>query len=77
MLGNRNKVLELDVKKYQPRDYQRPVFKAFEKDGFNRGVVCWPRRAGKDLTALNLLLRAALRKVGVYFIVYPTYSQGR
>lgn len=33
--------------------------------------------SGKDITAFNLTLRQALRKVGVYFYIFPTYSQGR
>ena len=33
--------------------------------------------SGKDLVAFNLMLRAALKRVGIYFAIYPTYSQGR
>ena len=69
--------LNVPVSRFVPRDYQLPLFEAFEEKGFKRAVISWSRRAGKDITALNLLLRAALRKVGVYFICYPTYSQGR
>ena len=34
-------------------------------------------RAGKDVVAFNIMIRAALKKVGVYFYCLPTYSQGR
>lgn len=33
--------------------------------------------SGKDLVALQLLLRAALTRVGIYFMVYPTYNQAK
>jgi len=36
-----------------------------------------PRRAGKDITAFNLMLRAALKTVGVYYYVFPTYAQAK
>lgn len=68
-------VIEMD--KFTLRDYQRPLWKALKDDGYKRAIAIWPRRAGKDVVAFNYLIRCALRKVGVYFIVYPTYSQGR
>ena len=33
--------------------------------------------SGKDWVAFQLLIWASLAKPGVYFIIYPTYSQGR
>lgn len=36
-----------------------------------------PRRAGKDVCGFNLMIRAALKKVGVYYYIFPTYNQGR
>lgn len=33
--------------------------------------------SGKDLVCFNLLLRAALQKVGIYYAIYPTYSQAK
>ncbi len=33
--------------------------------------------SGKDICCFNLLIRAALRKVGVYFYLLPTFSQAR
>jgi phage terminase large subunit len=63
--------------KFRPRAYQMPLIQAFEKSDKKRFVVCWPRRAGKDITIFNLLIRAALRKKGVYFYVFPTYAQAK
>lgn len=63
--------------KFKIRPYQRDFVDAFENKKFRKLVVIWPRRSGKDLVAWNLLIREALRKVGVYFMIYPTYSQGK
>lgn len=59
------------------RDYQRPLYEAFEKKGYKRLLAVWPRRAGKDIISWNLLIRYAINNKGVYYIIYPTYSQGR
>ena len=63
--------------RFVPRDYQLKLCKAFESSKFKRYLVIWPRRGGKDICALNLLLRAAYEKIGTYFIVFPTFSMGR
>jgi len=68
---------EVKMDRFILRDYQRPLMDALENKRYKRALCIWPRRAGKDLTAFNFVIREALRKVGVYFIVYPTYSQGR
>ena len=36
-----------------------------------------PRRAGKDIVALNLAIRQLLRRVCTIFYIFPTYSQAR
>lgn len=33
--------------------------------------------SGKDIVAFNLMIRAALRKIGVYYYILPTYAQGK
>lgn len=68
---------EISIDKFKPRDYQKPVLDAFEKHGYKRGLLIWPRRAGKDIVAFNLMISAALNKVGTYFYVFPTFSSGR
>lgn len=43
-----------------------------------RGLLLWPRRAGKDLTCLNILAyHALLTRVGNYYYFAPTYAQGK
>jgi len=69
--------LVVDLNKFKPRPYQLKLLQGFECQGFKRLLVIWPRRAGKDFTAFNILLRAALKRVATYYIVLPTFSQGR
>lgn len=71
--------LETRIKldRWTPRHYQIPIIDALEKHKFKRIIACWPRRAGKDITAFNLCIRAALSRVGTIFYVFPTFSSGR
>lgn len=61
-----------------PRDYQLPVWNAMvEKRTHTRGALVWPRRAGKDLTCLNIMAYHALVvRPGNYYYFAPTYAQG-
>ena len=61
---------------YQPRDYQLPLFQAFDA-GVKRAVCVWHRRSGKDKSALNLCAKMALQRVGGYFHLFPTARQAR
>lgn len=69
--------VKVTLDKFKARDYQLPIFKALEKDGYKRLVVIWPRRAGKDLVGFNLIIRQAFKRVGAYYYVFPTFSAGR
>ena len=68
---------EIKLDKWSPRDYQIPFCDAFENKGYKKLLITWPRRSGKDICCFNLLIRAALRDVGVYYYVFPTYNQAR
>lgn len=61
---------------FDPRDYQKSIYNALPR-GFNRGVVIWHRRAGKDKTFINILAREAFKRVGTYFYILPYYKQAR
>lgn len=61
---------------YEPRDYQAPILKALET-GFKRVLAVLPRRAGKDITALNYVIRKMWEDPGVYYYIFPTYSQAK
>lgn len=68
---------KIHLDRFQPRRYQLPIIDAIENKGYKRVLAILPRRAGKDITAFNLMIREALRKIGVYFYIFPTYSSGR
>ena len=61
---------------FEPRPYQLDIFKAFDS-GYKRGVLVWHRRAGKDKTLFNLLIKKAFERKGVYYYFFPEFSQGR
>ena len=65
------------LNQFQPRSYQIPLVKAFESGKYKRFLVVWPRRAGKEICAINLVVRAAFKRIGTYYIVYPNFSSGR
>lgn len=62
--------------KFFPRPYQIPLLASLDR-GVKRAICIWHRRAGKDLTLVNLLVKEAFKRVGTYFYLFPTYSQGR
>lgn len=63
--------------KFKARPYQKPLFDAIEKQGIKRAVLVWHRRAGKDVACFNLLVRQALKVIGSYYYILPTYRQAR
>jgi len=62
--------------KFQPRDYQKPLFWAMD-NGYKRAVAIWHRRAGKDKSLLNLTIKKAFERVGNYYYYLPTGTLGR
>lgn len=46
-------------------------------NNYRRGAAVWHRRAGKDKTALNLLVKEAFLNPGIYYYFFPSYAQGR
>jgi len=61
---------------FVPRDYQLPLLEAMDS-GYRRAFIMWHRRAGKDLTAWNILIKKAFTLKGVYYYFFPTYRQGK
>lgn len=57
------------------RDYQEPVWK--DLDTHDRAVIIWPRRGGKDKLCWNKLIERSQQRVGQYYYIFPTYSQGK
>ena len=68
---------QIQLNKFKPRPYQLAILDALENKGYKRVIAIWPRRAGKDVVAFNLMIRASLRKIGVYYYIFPTYSQAK
>ena len=62
----------IKLNKWKPRDYQKPFCRAFESQKYKRMLIIWPRRAGKDVCAFNMLVRKALDTIGVYYYVFPS-----
>ena len=67
----------MKLDRFKLRPYQEPIWDALENKGYKRILAILPRRAGKDICCLNLMLRQALKKVGIYYYLLPTYSQAR
>lgn len=59
-----------------PRPYQEEVLRA-RAAGYKRGILIAHRRAGKDLTMLNMLWVEAVKRVGLYNYYFPTYALGK
>lgn len=68
---------QIVLNRFVPRSYQLPLLDAIENKGYKRVLAILPRRAGKDITAWNLCVRAALKRIGTYFYVFPTYAQAK
>lgn len=68
---------EITLDLFHPRLYQTPILDAIENRGYRRMIAILPRRAGKDVAALNLAIRACLRKRCLIYYVYPSYKQAK
>lgn len=62
--------------RFTPRPYQRDAMAYFDRGG-KRGVYCWPRRSGKDMTFMHQIAKAAHERVGIYYHLLPNHKQGR
>ena len=72
-----NDKVVINLDQFELRDYQLPIFDALVNKGYKKIIAILPRRAGKDLTAFNLLIRMALTKVGIYWHCLPTQAHAR
>lgn len=62
--------------KFNPRPYQLPLLKAMD-NGCKRAVIAWCRGAGKDLCAMNYIIKRAIQHKGVYLHCFPNYNQAK
>lgn len=65
------------LQQFVPEWYQWPVIDAIEKDGIKNALLVWNRRAGKDISCLNILIRQALQRRGSYLYMLPQQKQAR
>jgi hypothetical protein len=61
---------------FVPRVYQKELLIAVDQ-GYRRFIAIYHRRAGKDKTMFNMMIRESLKRVGVYYYFFPEYAQGR
>lgn len=62
---------------FDPRPYQLPFLKAMD-EGCRRAVLVWHRRAGKEMTCFNWLIKQAFwHRVGTYVYFFPTTGLGK
>lgn len=62
--------------KFTPRKCQIPFFNSLDH-GKKRAVLVCHRRWGKDKCALNLCIKKIPERVGLYFYIFPFYTQAR
>jgi len=62
--------------KFEPRPYQLSMMDALD-GGIKRIFCTHHRRAGKDITLFNMLIKKAFEKVGIYYYLLPTYVQAK
>lgn len=62
--------------KFEPRKYQLDALEALD-NGIKRAVICWARGLGKDLFAMNYLIKKAWEQPGVYLHCFPNYNQAK
>ena len=62
--------------RFTPRTYQFDLMRALDS-GYKRAITVWHRRAGKDKTLFNIIIKKAFERVGVYYYFFPEFAQGR
>ena len=63
--------MKIRIPTIEPRDYQVPFLKAFD-EGMQYSVISWHRRAGKDVTSFNAMMKRAIQTPGNYYYLFPT-----
>lgn len=63
--------MKVQIPTIEPRDYQLPFLKAFD-EGKQYSVISWHRRAGKDVTSFNAMMKRAITTTGNYYYLFPT-----
>lgn len=73
-----NKLQTIDVMgNFEPRHYQQKFYQAFKNGQQRRFILIGPRRMGKDVLSWNCILIGAMKRVGTYLYILPTYESAR
>lgn len=71
--GNKSFKFPVD---WSPYPFQLPLWRYLYSGG-KKAIAIWHRRAGKDIMGINWITASAIREVGIYWYVYPTYNQAK
>lgn len=69
--------MDLHLNIFNPRDYQVDLINALERENYRKILAIFPRRAGKDITCLNVMIRQMIIRPAVYYYIFPTYTQAK
>ena len=72
-----NNEVIIKLNKFTPRWYQVPMMDAIANKGYKRVIAVLPRRAGKDVAALNLAIRLLIQRPQTIYYIFPTYQQAK
>ena len=61
---------------FTPRTYQQRIMAAVD-GGVKRAIAVYHRRAGKDLTFWQIIIKLALTRKGLYYYSFPQLGQAR
>ena len=61
---------------YRARPYQIEFWSAMAS-GIKRAVLVWHRRAGKEKTCFNYMIKEAVKRVGIYYYIFPDSKMAR
>lgn len=70
------KTLEVELP-FEYRDYQLDFLQEFEHGDKRRFMLIWARRSGKDVLALNAIIRQLIKRPQIAYYVFPSYKQGK
>lgn len=71
-----SQIIRLPANNWQPRDYQKPAWKAWHT-GCNHLELVWHRRSGKDDIALHGTAIKAMERPATYWHMLPLKEQAR
>ena len=66
--------MRIRIPTIEPRDYQLPFLEAIDS-GVQYSVISWHRRAGKDVTSFNALVKKAIQTAGNYYYLFPSHDR--